>query len=69
MRHHEDRNLLKTRIRESHPQQSIPCAVRRASKIKLLANYWLLHRKLKHRCPIQPQQSKLESDAVDGVSG
>jgi formate hydrogenlyase transcriptional activator len=38
MRHNEDRNLLKTRILERTPQQSIPCGVGHASGIQLVAN-------------------------------
>jgi hypothetical protein len=38
MRRNEDHKPLKTQILESHPQQSIPCGVRRASKIKLIAH-------------------------------
>ena len=38
MRRNEDQNILKTRILESHLQESISCGGSRASKIKLITN-------------------------------
>jgi hypothetical protein len=41
MRHNADRNLLKTRMLESSPQQSIPCGAGSASKIQFIANQYV----------------------------
>jgi hypothetical protein len=58
MRHNEDCNLLKTRILEGVPQQSIPCDVEYSSEIQLVAHQYVsechvrLLRPISHSLPL-----------------